>query len=255
MITTANTRTTEAGTEASVLQMIRAEINVREYQRWMGVRRLQDPDHAMHCLLVECFGDLAPKPFRLIMPRGGSTGCLYGYARAASDTLRETAAICADPLQSRIIPAGKLDSKSMPAEWPTGKRLGFEVRIRPTRRLNRPAGNGERHTAERDAFLMQALDETQETRSREEVYQEWLSERLEKCGGASLDAEETKLVSFQRTRAYRKRHARHSEGPDAVMRGILTITDPDDFAALLARGVGRHRAYGFGMLLLRPARG
>ena len=36
------------------------------------------------------------------------------------------------------------------------------------------------------------------------------------------------------------------------MRGVLTITDPDAFAQLLARGVGRHRSYGYGMLLLRP---
>ena len=36
------------------------------------------------------------------------------------------------------------------------------------------------------------------------------------------------------------------------MRGILTITDPIAFAELLKRGVGRHRAYGYGMLLLRP---
>ena len=66
--------------------------------------------------------------------------------------------------------------------------------------------------------------------------------------------ERIKLVSFQRTRAIRKLHARHSEGPDAVMRGILTITDAAAFSNLLARGVGRHRAYGYGMLLLRPAR-
>ena len=91
-------------------------------------------------------------------------------------------------------------------------------------------------------------------RKREQVYAEWLSAQLERRGGASLDVEQTKLVSFQRTRAIRKLHARHSEGPDAVMRGTLTITDPVAFAALLAQGVGRHRAYGYGMLLLRPAR-
>jgi CRISPR system Cascade subunit CasE len=37
--------------------------------------------------------------------------------------------------------------------------------------------------------------------------------------------------------------------------GELTINDADAFARLLAGGVGRHAAYGFGMLLLRPARG
>ena len=35
-----------------------------------------------------------------------------------------------------------------------------------------------------------------------------------------------------------------------MVHGALTVIDPDAFAALLARGVGRHRAYG--MILLRP---
>ena len=36
------------------------------------------------------------------------------------------------------------------------------------------------------------------------------------------------------------------------MRGTLTITDPVEFGSLLANGIGRHKAYGYGMLLLRP---
>ena len=36
------------------------------------------------------------------------------------------------------------------------------------------------------------------------------------------------------------------------MRGNLIVSDPAAFAQLLTRGIGRHRAYGFGMLLLRP---
>ena len=39
---------------------------------------------------------------------------------------------------------------------------------------------------------------------------------------------------------------------DAVLRGVLSITNPRAFAELLARGIGRHRSYGYGMLLLRP---
>ena len=38
------------------------------------------------------------------------------------------------------------------------------------------------------------------------------------------------------------------------MRGIMTITDPDAFSGTLSQGIGRHRSYGYGMLLLRPAR-
>ena len=250
------------------LQMIRANVRVRDLQRWMGDKRLQDTDHAMHCLLTECFGDLAPKPFRLIVPRGGACGVLYGYGHAEADALRDAADICACPLQAKILPRHTIDSKPMPTEWRTGKQLGFETRIRPIVRLEKdtsriPSGvqrcfkeGGLRPGKECDAFLWEAIKHLEMgamKRSREEVYSDWLSEQFARRGGASLDLKKTKMVSFQRTRAVRKRHTRHSEGPDAIMRGVLTITDADAFTALLAQGIGRHRAYGYGMLLLRPA--
>ena len=235
----------------AALHLIRAEIRLNDFQRWMGGKRLADPDHAMHCLLVESFGALAPKPFRLITPRGAAAGIFYGYAPAEAAALREAAASYADPLHCRIMPPAQVDSKPMPAQWTAGKRLGFEVRIRPTRRLHRPHGkDGPVHAAERDAWLMQAKDASQATRPREEVYSEWLAERLTQSGAAQLES--AAMTSFQRTRAYRKRGGGASEGPDALMRGVLTITDPAAFPGLLARGIGRHRAYGYGMLLLRP---
>ena len=249
------TTAANAAPDTAVLKMVRAEVNVRDFQRWMGMRRLQDQDHAMHCLLTECFGDLAPKPFRLIVPRGGYTGCLYGYGHSGADELREAASICADPLQAKTIPSLAIDSKPMPVHWTLGKRLGFEVRIRPIVRRTRNAAD--RAEKECDAFLYEALQFPEKggmKRTREEVYREWLAGRIAGRGGAAVDLERTRLVSFQRSRAYRKLHARHSEGPDAVMRGILTVTDSQAFTNLLARGIGRHRAYGYGMLLLRPAR-
>ncbi|MCE2502347.1 MAG: type I-E CRISPR-associated protein Cas6/Cse3/CasE [Dehalococcoidia bacterium] len=236
------------------LQMVRAEISQRDFQRWMGMRRLQDPDHGMHCLLTECFGrDLAPRPFRAIFPRGGSRGCLYGYGLAVADELREAAGAYADPLQCRIIPPQSIDSKPMPEQWTAGKRLGFEVRVRPIVRRTDKADT--RPGKEWDAFQLEAEQHSKGkmTRSREEVYTDWLRKQLESRGGAALES--ATLASFQRTRAVRRLRGTYSEGPDALMRGVLEITDGPAFAKLLAGGVGRHRAYGYGMLLLRPASG
>ena len=39
---------------------------------------------------------------------------------------------------------------------------------------------------------------------------------------------------------------------DEMSDGTLTIDNPAAFARLLARGVGRHTTYGYGMLMLRP---
>ena len=257
------------------LHMIRAEIDALQLRRWMGSRRLADDDHALHCLLKECFGDIAPKPFRLMLPRDGRRGALYGYARADAEELRGAASLFACPLQEKVLPPERLNSKPMPSAWQAGRRLGFEVRVRPIVRLQRdlvrvPEGklrlfrqdkrNGEREFKPRpgvecDAFQYEAImyPKGGMKRSREEVYRDWLQKRFEQKGGATLDMDSVKLVSFRRTRAVRKLRGRHSEGPDALMRGELEITDGEKFGELLASGIGRHKAYGYGMLLLRPA--
>ena len=280
-MTTAIFDDARAGTATSTLHMVRADIDALQFRRWMGSRRIVDDDHAMHCLLTECFGkdrDKRPQPFRLMLPRDGRRGALYGYSRADADALREMASMCACPLQEKAMSPASIDSKPMPSEWQTGRRLGFEVRIRPMRRsvrrgvcersdrtcrelrlVRKKQCENCRPNPEQDAFLYEALTHADKhgmehtKRSRETVYAEWLQKRIECKGGAVLDLETVKMASFRRTRAVRKLHQRYSEGPDALMRGELEITDGAKFAEMLAGGIGRHKAYGYGMLLLRPA--
>ena len=273
-MTTATIADKDAAKIAGALHMIRADIDALQLRRWMGSRRLVDDDHAMHCLLTECFGDIAPKPFRLMLPRDAQRGTLYGYADADADDLRDAANLFACPLQEKVLPLASLDSKRMSSDWQAGRRLGFEVRIRPVVRLQRdldrvPEGKlrlfrqdgrygvkefKPRPGAECDAFQHEAImhPKGKMKRSREEVYREWLQARFENKGGAALDLETAKMASFRRARAIRKLRRRYSEGPDAIMRGELEITDGEKFGELLASGIGRHKAYGYGMLLLRP---
>lgn len=243
------------------IHMIRADLDIRAFHRWAGSRGLIsrsafDEGFAMHCLLVESFGSLAPKPFRVIIPRDHRRlpGVVYGYCQATAEELRDAAAAYADPLQTSVLPAARIDSKPMPGFWECGRRLGFEVLIRPIVRRKRCAPS--RGHAERDAFQAEADPQLvgrhkgdRMQRSREEVYRDWLGERLE-GNGARLEA--AALKSFQRVRTIRKLRTHATEGPCALMQGTLTIADAAAFAELLARGVGRHRAYGYGMMLLRP---
>ena len=238
------------------LHMVRADLSVRAFHRWAGSRGLIsrsafDEGFAMHCLLVESFGDLAPKPFRVIIPRDNRhlPGVVYGYCQATADALRQAAAAYADPLQAKVLPASGIDSKAMPRVWESGRRFGFEVLIRP---IVRHARGSEMAGRERDAFQVEAERHPKggRVRSREEVYKDWLHQRLERYR-VRLDA--AKLKSFQRVRTVRRLRAHATEGPSALMQGTLTITDEAAFAELVARGVGRHRAYGYGMMLLRPA--
>lgn len=258
-------------TTAAPLYMIRADLDVKAFHRWAGskgliARNTFDPGYALHHLLVQSFGcDWAPQPFRVLIPRPEHgqprRGTLYGYAAADAADLRAAAATYACPLQACVLPAASIDSKPMPTTWSTGQRLGFEVLVRPVarpkeRRLNTHGGGIRRPGAETDVWQWEASQHPRGTmaRSREEVYTEWLASQLARRGGAELDKAATRLQSFQRVRTVRKRRTHASEGPHAVLQGTLTVTAADAFTRLVAHGIGRHRAYGYGMLLLRPPR-
>lgn len=84
---------------------------------------------------------------------------------------------------------------------------------------------------------------------RDEVYASWLAERLE--GAAKIET--LRMTGIEQRRVLRD--GGRPRGPDVTFHGELSVTDGAAFAEKLRRGVGRHAAYGYGMLLLRPARG
>lgn len=260
------------------LYMVKLAPDMRRFVGWAHRRRLGerggDLSYAVHAALTAAFGDQAPKPFRLyerrsrIAPSEIAAADLYGYTGADGPTLLDHARTFADPEIASCLDVESLATKAMPVAWESGRRLGFEVRVRPVLRRDRP---GNRDAAcERDAFqaaCQQAEGDgagaSIELPRRESVYRDWLAGRLGASGGARLIEDSVRLATFQRLRVARRRAADASgrrplastEGPDAVLAAVLEITDGSAFAMLLRRGIGRHRAFGFGMLLLRPVGG
>jgi CRISPR system Cascade subunit CasE len=258
------------------LHMVKLTPDVSRLAVWAERNRLVGPagdlGYAVHAALAAAFGEHAPKPFRMVESgtgRNGAPASLYGYSEAGGTALLDHAGAFADPEVSAALDLEGLASKVMPATWDEGRRLGFEVRLRPTVRRDR--GGDRDTTCERDAF--QAAFDEAEARARssaapfvpprrDQVYVAWLRDSLARSGGARLIEDSVRLVSFQRLRVARRgqpgpdgrRRLHESEGPDAVLSGVLEVMDGKVFAALLRRGVGRHRAFGFGMLLLRPPR-
>lgn len=242
------------------LHLIECPLDLRRLHLWAGTRGLAggrgfDEGLALHHLLGEVFGPAMMQPFRLLVAPRAQTGTLYAYSQMDAEGLQCAAAATAAPSAADVIAPGRLRSLPRPvAAWREGQLLGFDIRLRPVVRLASEL-HGETRAgvpvqlgkgAETDAFLAASLRGEQAT--REDVYLDWLGARLD--GAADLMRETTRLAQFARRRVIRGR--RSVEGPDAVVHGSLTITDPAAFAALLARGVGRHRSYGYGMLLLRP---
>lgn len=221
----------------------------RSAQKQKLPRDAQDLGYILHGHLQELFGELAPKPFR--SRRVGRDLEVLGYSSADEPALRAHGATFAEPLALRSLQ--QLAVKAMPARWEPGQRLGFEVRACPVVRKSsatatRSAG------VEVDAFLA-AADQAAENEppSRPKVYRGWLEGQL--AGAARLL--EVELDQFQLTKLCRRtqgsdRRFRVLQRPEAQFRGELEVSNGEAFAQLLARGVGRHRAFGFGMLLLRP---
>lgn len=260
----------------STLFMISLPLDLGDFRRWAALRSVAlDEGRALHHLLSETFGKGALQPFRLMVARGARRGMLYAYTRQDAESLRQMAREVGMPEAVVVADPARIEAKEMPPTWREGRHLAFDVRIRPVRRLNSPLegwsreeqrrqlkgqqGKGAfRKGSEVDAFLVARLrrypegmpDEEPDNAglTREAIYRDWLAERL--GGAAELCADKTRLAHFERTIIERNGRI---EGPDATLHGELTITDGAAFADLLASGLGRHTAYGYGMLLLRPA--
>ncbi|MCK2089329.1 type I-E CRISPR-associated protein Cas6/Cse3/CasE [Thauera aromatica] len=205
-----------------------------------------DLGYALHTLLSAAFGDAAPKPFRYFDDSRG----LLAYSAHDAEALQLAAQMAAPDVHATL-GMGRFASRSFPTDWTSGRRLGFEVRARPVLRTN--AGR------ERDVFQVAAekVGVGEFDQSRETIYGEWLARELGRGDAAHIDS--LRLDAFRLSASLRKgsavngkRPAQRVAGPDALLVGELTVRDPAGFSALLTRGVGRHRAFGFGMLLLRP---
>lgn len=243
----------------TALHMISVPVDLRELRRLAALQGLgADEGQALHHFLCESFGKSVVQPFRLMPGRNGvRVATLYGYTARTETDLRSTLAETAPPESAKVFDLRHFAVKSMPESWRPGRRLGFDVRIRPVRRLHKPIGNFTRKGAEVDAWLVEALrkfpdgvpEEAGKKVRRDWVYAQWLAERLE--GAARIET--LRMTRIERSVAVRNESS-SSRGPDVTFHGELSIIDGTAFAEKLRRGVGRHIAYGYGMLLLRPAR-
>lgn len=212
-----------------------------------------DADYTVHCALGRLFGEHAPKPF--LQRRRGRAAEVLAYAAADHQTLATAARTYAPPETWQLVDWDQFASKPMPNRWPTGTRLGFHTRVVPV--VRGPRGHGTRGPAraphpEVDAYLA-ALWQAEEPPTREDVYRRWLERELARDGAAALVT--ARMDGFRLRRLLRRdglRAPRTITRPEVWFRGTLVVQDGRAFSALLARGLGRHRAFGFGMVLLYP---
>ena len=229
------------------LHMVQLALESRKLSKWALGRRLGDGDlgYACHALMCDAFGSLRLQPF-VAEEKMGRVKVL-GYGTATADEMEQTMAECAEPEAAAVILSAA--SKVMPSDWQPGRHLAFKVRVAPIRQGHRPDGK----RREADALLFEPMGADRET-----TYRTWLDQRI--SDAAELVA--CSMSSFRQIRATRravqvsgKRPAVSLPLPDATFEGTLRVKNGASFAALLATGIGRHRAFGFGALMLHPVIG
>jgi CRISPR system Cascade subunit CasE len=179
-----------------------------------------------------------------------------GYAGLDHLALADRARTFADPAAWGVCDIDRMASRPMPSVFETGRRLGFSTRACPVRRIAR-CGPMTRDRAEVDAFLAKSWEVGPNVPlDRSDVYCAWLRDEFAKEGAAELVS--VSVTNFRRGRLHRRTHGENRRGhaterPDVTFEGTLVVRDTEAFARRLARGIGRHRAFGFGMVLLKPA--
>jgi len=249
----------------AVLHLLQLHPDLALLARWAaatGQRALtQDVGYALHAALRATLGDAAPKPFALL--RRPASLQLIGYSGSAAADLQRAIELApvGDAVAAQALGLGahqQATVKEMPREWRAGERLSFEARVAPVVRSRSQPGGGypEIDAAFHPAFSPKGLAD------REAAHGLWLARELARGGAATLLSH--RAHAFQLTDiARRSRQAsggewepRRTRGgllPDLTVRGQLRIDDGGAFNVLLARGVGRHRSFGFGCLLLAPS--
>lgn len=244
------------------LLLVRTRPDPVQLARWAastGQRALrEDPGYALHAAMKATLGAAAPKPFALVQRTDGWQ--LLGYRRERPEVFNRALQLACDsePRAAHALglDAGDIVAKPMPSDWRTDERVDFEVRVAPVVRSRTAGGNG---CVEVDAAFHPSFA-TGDVGDREAAHRRWLARELSRDGAASLL--HVRTVAFRLSPMARRsvervaqsgvRSTRSGLLPDLTVRGQLRIEQASAFADLLARGLGRHRSFGFGCLLLAP---
>lgn len=150
-----------------------------------------------------------------------------------------------------------------------GDQLRFTLRANPTITQSQPnpnppePGRKARPLQKRHDVIMNAIHEYKQASTlermprRSEIIQdkglEWLTSKQTQHG-FELSGEETRVDAYQQHHLKRKNP---TKGKDIIQlstvdyQGVLTVTEPDRFLALLLHGLGHARAFGCGLMLVR----
>lgn len=209
-----------------------------------------DVDMLLKTTLTEAFGGAVVRPWSLHR-QVGPVASVIGYSSLPVQEIENRSLTSLPSVRAAI---KEIHGHELPEIEP-GQKFRFSVRLCPTIRVTPSKDKSYAH-GEQDAFLM-AVQRGETNIEREGVYTRYLADRL--SGAAVQLAKLTRFQLVKMTRPHRGAKAPVSNVaqrvvPDAVLEGILSVTDPAAFKQKLMEGVGRQRAYGRGYVRLEAMR-
>ncbi len=146
-------------------------------------------------------------------------------------------------------------------QWDNIKEIGISVTVPPISRTT----NAQNKISEIDSYLLYVFnrekklkEQTEDTttieeKNRFEVYKEWFQKHInqkEVCHCESVEITSFKLDTMQRKRTENKDQKKWSNlsRPVIEVNAKLKIKSPEKMNDFLLNGIGRHQAFGFGML-------
>lgn len=240
-----------------MLHLLRYEVDkakLEEFARRTG-RPSWDTGYIMHAHQSALFGqERVLRPFSI---GEATSGCypVLGYAESDAATLVGQIEAFGDPEAYGCIRRREggtlLDSKPLPEKWSTGLRVAFRVKVNPT--VHAEDTKGKRREMDHFQYLRGKGVEV----DRPTAYADWAEQRfVEEVSGARLDEVDTVSSGVTVVCRYTQDKVRKQvtgRMTEAVLEGICTIIEPIAFSNFLRTGVGRKRAFGYGMMQLRPA--
>jgi hypothetical protein len=207
-----------------------------------------DLDMLIKTVLTEAFGGAVVRPWSLHR-QAAQIGTIIGYSATPLAEIETRLEMALPAIRTAIKSVHGHALSSLEA----GQTFRFSVRLCPTMRITPSKDKSHAH-GEIDAFLV-AVQRGEKNIDREGVYARYFVERLK---GAMV--ERAKLTRFRLEKMSRPHRGASAPPtgisqrvvPDAVLEGILTVTDPELLRQTLMSGVGRQRAFGRGYVRLEP---
>lgn len=199
--------------------------------------REENRTYRVHQLLWKLFPDHQERPFLFREYENEQGGqCFYLLSNA-------------EPQNSH--PALTLRSKPFAPKLHQGMQLAFELRANPVISKRGPEGKMQRHDVMMHA-KHQARDQSKADfhHAMNQAAIDWL------CDPQRLETWGIHITGVPQVGAYRQhrmqRRKQHISLSSVDYQGILEVVDPERFLAQMLQGFGKGKAFGCGLMLIRP---